>query len=295
MLTWFLLALGSAFTNSWTQATQKLALKLTSYSKYSITFIASATASSLLFIVSYFFVGFPAVDSRFWLAIFITGVLNFISFPLMLKAYEVGEFSSVYSMILLTPVFLLITSFIFLGEAPSLFGILGVLLTIFGLWFISQRREESAVLDFKKGNFLGILVAFIFSITVNFDKIATQHSDVFFSPAIGSLVMAICCLFYLLFRYKRILVRNGNVVPPEKKLFGNVWILFLLGTIIALSSIFHNSALLAGFASYTIAIKRTGILFGVLWGWLFFDEKGIAKKLLGAGIAISGVIAILFS
>src|SRR3989344_5632756 len=117
MTIWFFLALGSAIMNSWVQAVQKWAVSVSRYQKLTISLVASATASLLSFFISYFIIGFPAIDHRFWLAAGVTGILNTIAFPLMLKAYEIGEFSSVYSMVLLTPVFLLVTSFIFLTEA----------------------------------------------------------------------------------------------------------------------------------------------------------------------------------
>jgi uncharacterized membrane protein len=39
-----------------------------------------------------------------------------------------------------------------------------------------------------------------------------------------------------------------------------------------------------------IAIKRTSVLMGVLWGALFFKEKGITERFLGASIMILGVV-----
>jgi drug/metabolite transporter (DMT)-like permease len=297
MLVWFLLAIGSAITNSWTQAMQKWAVSLSRYSKISISFIALATSSLILFLVSYFFTGFPDIDGRFWGAVAITGILNIITFPLMLRAYEIGEFSSVYSMILLTPVFLLLTSFIFLGEAVSLLGGAGVALTVLGLWVTTRSNHEHAkVPDFAKGNLLGILVAFLWSISTNFDKLATVYSNQVFAPAVASAIMAGGYAVYLLVKHRTVLVRAAAESPNNHRFLGAGFaILLLLGLTMALSNVLHNSALLAGFVTYTIAVKRTGVLFGVFWGWLFFHEKNIASKLFGVIIAILGVVAILFS
>lgn len=299
MIIWFLLALGSAISNSWTQVIQKWSVLVSRYSKLSISFVAIATSSLILFLVSYFLVGFPHLQPGFWTAVLITSIINFFTFPLMLKAYEVGEFSSVYSMILLTPVFLLFTSFLFLGEAPSVIGIVGVVLTILGLLMVTRsNHEHAAVPDFKKGNLLGITVALLWSVSVNFDKLAVLHSDQFFAPAIANLFISFGYFVYLLIKQRKLLVKiklpensNGN----NRFVLSGMLLLFLLGLVMALSNVLHNSALLAGLASYTIAVKRMGVLFGVFWGWLFFKEKNIAKKILGAVIAISGVIAILFS
>lgn len=302
MFTWFLLALGSAISNSATQVIQKWAVSAGRISKISITFLASLTASAILFLLSGLAVGIPVIQPGFWLAILVTGILNAIAFPIMLKAYSIGEFSSVYSMILLTPVFLVFTSFIFLGEAPSWLGLLGVILTVVGLSVVTLgEHKHIQVPDFKKGNWLGVLVALIWSITVNFDKLSARYSDAFFAPAMSFAILAACFAGYLLIRHRSFVVRIDKAVEPMNPVAASgsikpiLLIVALLGLSMAFGNILHNAALLSGPASYTIAIKRTGVLLGVFWGWLFFKEKDIAKKALGAAIAVAGVVAILFS
>lgn len=290
MLVWFLLALSAAIANSLSQTLQKQTVAVSGYSKVTIAFIATTLAAAILLTISYFIIGLPQVDSLFWSAIIVTGLLNAIAWPLILKAYEIGEFSSVYSMILLTPVFLLITSFIFLGETPSPLGVAGVLVTVAGLWVIASQHKHTAVPDFARGNWLGVLVAGIFSVSINFDKIAVQHSDRFLGSAATLGAVAITSALYLLFRHQRIFIRVGGGAKSGHPL------LFLgAAGMVVLATIIHNSALLAGLVTYTIAVKRLGIFFGVIWGWLFFKEKNISKKLLGAVIAVAGVIAILLS
>ena len=288
-ITWLLLALGAAITNSAHQAMISYAVSLNRFSKFTIAFFTTAFAAPILFFISYLR-GFPAVSEKFWMAIGTTVVLNFIAMPIMLKAYEIGEFSSVYSMILLTPVFLLFTSFVLIGERPTFYGGAGVMLTVVGLGYLtnSARDKHQEAGHFLKGPLLGVLVAFIYSISTNYDKLGAQYSDAIFSAATGSLFLAILNGIYLLFKY-----RKAPMADDFK--FSNFLILLPLGLILALTQIIHNSALLYGLVSYTIAVKRIGILFGVVWGWLFFKEKDIAKKFIGAGVAVSGVILILFS
>lgn len=302
MLIWFILALGSALSNSATQVVQKWAVGAGRLSKISITFLSSAVVFVALFLLSGLVIGFPAIQPGFWLAILVTGILNAVAFPIMLKAYSIGEFSSVYSMILLTPVFLVFTSFVFLGETPSLVGLVGVVLTVVGLSIVTLGGHKHAqVPDFKKGNWLGILVALIWSISVNFDKLSARYADAFFAPAMSAAVLTLCFAGYLLIRHRSLLVRTSGVsnieepAAPSGSVKRSLLIVVALGFSMALGNILHNSALLHGPASYTIAIKRTGVLFGVFWGWLFFKEKNIAKKIFGAAVAIAGVVAILFS
>jgi drug/metabolite transporter (DMT)-like permease len=108
--------------------------------------------------------------------------------------------------------------------------------------------------------------------------------------------MAIGYGIYLAISPKKIFANGSGIVQPQSsKFFSGLNILLLLGLMGAGGTVLYNSPLLGGFASYTIAVKRVGVLLGVIWGWLFFKEKDLGKKLLGAAIAIAGVVAILWS
>lgn len=298
---WFALALGAGLADSWAKASQKWVVSFFG-SKPLIMFCGNLIASIILFSVSYFVVGFPELKSGFWTAVFITGALNSLTFPILLRAYEIGEFSSVYSMILLTPVFLFLTSFLFLGEIASVAGIFGVLLTIIGLYIIGQNHGavDGGVTNFARGNLLGVLVALIWSVSVNFDKLSARYSDPFFAPAVIVSIMSLASGVYLLLNYFFFRSREAEADAEGMRQDGKLSVfsylsLFLVGATLAFSNVLHNSALLYGSASYTIAIKRTGVLWGVIWGWLFFRENNISRKFLGAAIAVAGVAAILFA
>ncbi len=290
MIIWLLFALGSAFANSLVQSFQKWAVMFSGYSKVTITFLVTVAAALILLAVSAGITGVPKTDQLFWVAVIISGVLNAVALPIILNAYEVGEFSSVYSMILLTPVFLLVTSYLFLGEMPSALGVAGVAFTVFGLWFTaSGHGHTTAVPNFSLGNRLGIVVAFMYSITANFDKIAAQHSDRFLGQAVSLAITALACLAYLFVR------RHSLSFVPRGKTISSLGILIAMGFFFAVTNVLHSSALLAGYVSYTIAIKRAGVLFGLLWGALFFKERITWQKLTGIAVSLAGMAAIIFS
>ncbi len=304
---WALFAFANAVSNSVYNAVAKQVVSLKHYSQYTITIWGALLASFVLFAAN-FALGFPEIDSRFWAVSLTTGVLNGIASPLMLKAYDLGVFSSVYSKILLTPVFMLLTSFLLLGEQPSLLGIFGVLLTVCGLWVISGKNiksepkaiegvvsvlnetEKKKVKDLRKAELLGILVAFIYSISVNYDKLSAAYSNAVFAPAVSFVFVALTNIAYLL-----IVRKPSGIIPTERHALSHVRYLLLVGAILGGSSILHNLALLNGPAAYTIAIKRIAVLFGVFWGWRFFKEKEVGRKALGALVAVLGVLMIIFA
>ncbi len=306
MFSWLFYSLGSAVTTSLTQVLSKQAILDRRYSNVAIKFVSALVASAILFLVAYLY-GFPNLDPRFWPAVIITGAINNVSALMYLRAYQVGEFSSVYSMSLMTPIFLLLTSFVLLGEKPTLLGAFGVFLTIIGLWVAFRKNTpQKNVQDFTKGNLLGLSVALLSSLSVNFDKAAALYSNRIFAPAATLAFMALSYGFYLLVRRQKFFVAKPPLddsasslqVGLERKApwwFAGMPLLLVMGVLSAGGTVLYNSALLGGFASYTIAVKRVGVLLGVIWGWLFFKEKDLGKKLLGAAIAIAGVVAILWS
>ncbi|HBT81330.1 hypothetical protein A2757_01490 [Candidatus Giovannonibacteria bacterium RIFCSPHIGHO2_01_FULL_48_47] len=187
MFLWFFFALGSALAQSVLNALSNEAVRVARFSKIGIGLVVTATASLILLAASFLFLGFPDLKPGFWPAVLITSTLNIIMLPLGLRAYELGEFSSVYSMSLAAPVFLLFTGWIFLGELPPVYGMAGVVLSVLGLWTLGQVvPARNNVPDFRKGNLLGLLVALLASVSVNFDKLTVLYSNRIFAYGAGS-------------------------------------------------------------------------------------------------------------
>ena len=59
-----------------------------------------------------------------------------------------------------------------------------------------------------------------------------------------------------------------------------------------LAVLFQMQALTLTLVVQVVAIKRTSVLWGVLWGYLLFQEQRIQERLLGASTMISGVLLI---
>jgi drug/metabolite transporter (DMT)-like permease len=68
---------------------------------------------------------------------------------------------------------------------------------------------------------------------------------------------------------------------------------------ITAAGVMDGVSLLLQFASYhyidvviSISIKRAGIVLAVLFGWLFFHERGIPDKVIGSSVMLIGVLII---
>jgi uncharacterized membrane protein len=66
----------------------------------------------------------------------------------------------------------------------------------------------------------------------------------------------------------------------------------ILGIIVAVSIFSHMLAISMTNVAYMISLKRTSLLFGVIYGAVLFKEEKIAERLTGAAIMITGVFLI---
>src|SRR3989344_8294931 len=86
----------------------------------------------------------------FWLPLLI---IWFILYPiqtyLLFRAIREGEISTVTPVMALLPVFNVVTSFFLLGEIPSMIGFLGIVLIVWGTYFMLKNKSEPGV----KNNF----------------------------------------------------------------------------------------------------------------------------------------------
>ena len=94
-----------------------------------------------------------------------------------MKAIKASDLSITVPMLTFSPLFLLITSPLTLGEFPNLFGLFGILFIVAGSYMLNiKQRKEGWLVPFKallsqNGPKFMLIVAFLWSISANFDKI----------------------------------------------------------------------------------------------------------------------------
>jgi uncharacterized membrane protein len=235
-----------------------------------------------------FFIEIPLIGERFWTALVIGGGLNVVTTILYMKAIKSSDLSITIPMVAFTPLFLLTTSPLILGEFPSIFGLIGVFLIVTGSYVLNIReRNKGYMFPFRallreKGPKLMLAVAFIWSITSNFDKIGILNSSpLFWVIAVNTFVVLL--LFpIMLHKSNRKAVQNAESLKA----------LFPIGFFSALTLIFQMTAISLTLVVYVISIKRISAVMSVVWGHLIFKEKGLKERLLGALIMIWGVLLI---
>lgn len=134
----------------------------------------------------------------------------------------------------------------------------------------------------EKGSMLMLAAAAIYSITSTLGKMTLQHSSpafvaAFYFPLLGVLFLPLAA---------RKSGRGLRVATGNAKLF------LAIGLSIAVMTIFHFLAISLAQVAYMISVKRSGMIFTALFGWLFFHERHIAERLLGCVVMLAGVVLI---
>ena len=283
---WFFLSLSTAVF----EATKDLFSKkgLREIDEYLVAWGLRAFALPFL-LPLLFFIPIPKVTSQFWWALFIGGGLNALTSILYMKAIKISPLSLTVPMLTFTPLFLLLTSPIILGEFPGIFGIIGVLLIVFGSYLLNiQVMKNGYLAPFKalikeKGPILMLIVAFIWSITSNIDKIGVLNS----SPIFWAISINIFLFFTLLF-----IVSLKSKVNLKRQILQNTKVLFPIGLFSALALICQMTAIKMALVAFVISIKRTSTIFSSLYGFFIFKEPFLKLRLVGILIMVLGVFLI---
>jgi uncharacterized membrane protein len=284
-MTWFIFAILTALFRSLTDVAGKIGLKnMDEYIVAWSLFIFEIPFIGILLL----FTEIPEVTPKFWLALLIGGGLNVFTNLIYMRAIKLSDLSITIPLITFTPLFMLLTSPLILGEFPNIYGIIGIILIVSGSYILNFKEKSKGYLaPFKallkeKGPRLMLLVAFIWSITANFDKIGIQNSSVFFWPVAVNAFIAVGFIPVILTRSK------GKLKQIKTNYKTLVPIGFLHGIMIVVQMVAVSMTLVA----YVISIKRTSAVLSVVFGSLFFKEKGLKERLVGSLIMIAGVVFI---
>ncbi len=207
---------------------------------------------------------------------------------LYFRAMQVTPISLCMPYISFTPVFLIVTGQIMLGEMPATEKLIGVVLIFIGslamhrLLFANGWLEPIKAVWRERGCFYMLMVGFINSITNPIDKQLVMMTDAFTQAcAFGA---GMCVIFTILLL--------GRKADPKTVIRSVPFWAALAGTLEAVALLFQLSSHNYIDVVITISLKRAGIILVVLLGWLVFKERNIGDKLIASSVMLVGVLII---
>lgn len=227
------------------------------------------------------------VDLRAYLAyegldLILLGFGNWLFF----KALQESAMSRAVPFLAFTSVILVPTGFLILRELPPTSKLLGVLLTVAGSLLMERRAfADGWLAPFRavyreKGSRYMLGVSLLVALSTPIDKKLSLMTDIYTQSLIYGMGMSV--FFLLICRARREPLRAGLTN-------GWGWIV-LAGTLDALSLLLQFAAYRHVSVVVVIAVKRSGIILSVLFGWWFFHERHIREKFLAAVVMFIGVL-----
>jgi drug/metabolite transporter (DMT)-like permease len=233
--------------------------------------------------------GLPAA---FW--VWIAGLipLEILAMLLYMKAIRDHPLSLTLPYLAFTPVLVILSGYLLLGERVSAGGVLGILLVVAGAWLLNLERASrrdwrswgaplAAILR-EPGSRLMLAVAFLYSLTSVMGKGAMRHLEPSHFGAFYFLLLGLAALALFALPRPRILVT----------VWRRPWAALAVALLNAVMIYTHFLALQRVEVAYMISVKRTSLLFGILYGALVFGERRLGTHLLSGGIMVAGVFLI---
>jgi drug/metabolite transporter (DMT)-like permease len=234
----------------------------------------------------------PELTAVFWGWIAVLMPLEILAMWLYMRAIRESPLSLTLPYLAFTPVFIVLTGFLFLGEQVSLPGFAGICLVVCGAWLlnvqVAHRHGRWNILApfraiiHERGSRLMLTAAAIYSVTSVIGKVALLHvTPAFFGP-----------FYFVALGILTAFVFASRDVSSWRALGRHPWAHLAVGGSMAVMVVAHFHAIGQIEAAYMIATKRTSLLFGILYGAWLFHETGLSRNLAAGGLMVAGVFLI---
>lgn len=286
--TWVFLSLISAFTLATSDALTKKALAHSN--EYLVAWFRLLFSIPLLLII-WIIVPVPKLDFGFYKAFALALPLEIITIIFYIKALRISPLSLTLPFLSLTPVFLILISYLILGEKVSFRGGIGIIFIAMGSYTLNLHKIKGGIFEpfraitKEKGSVLMIGVAIIYSITSSLGKMAIQHSSPLFFGI--TYFIAVTIIFAPIALWLGRIELKSFI--SEKQFKGLIFPGLFYSVMIAS----HMIAISLTKVAYMISVKRTSLLIGVIYGYFLFKEKNIKERLSGAILMFTGFVIIV--
>lgn len=280
-MTWFLLSLAAAFLMASNSAWMKRFYSdVSPWEMCIIPFFYSTPLCGIALLM----IDMPEIGSGFFPAFSWVFPLTMTAIVLHFRAIHMSPLSVTLPFLSFTPVFVLFTGELILGEKLNFLGTTGILLVVLGGYVLNLDSAKYGILGPLKaiwrepGSALMLLVAAMYGLCSVGGKVLILESSAMFT---GMLLFASIGVSLTI-----ILVGVGKA--KLSTILGNPLYGMGAGLIVFTEIVCHNVAISLTAAAYMITIKRMAGIFSVIYGWLLFNEHGIRYRLIGTGIMTAG-------
>jgi uncharacterized membrane protein len=233
---------------------------------------------------------FQQVNTTFIIALSLSASLYTITSILFFKTLKESPISLTLPILSFVPIFTLITSPLILREYPSMLGMTGIVVTVIGSYILNLSKRVDGLFEpllsivKEKGSRRMLIIASIWSITSNVDKLAIVNANPFIYPLYlnTTITLFLTCVLLLKRTSFVVILKKAHLLAP-------------VGITTGVLSVCQTIAFSMTIVPNVVAVKRISALFGILWGKWFFNEENLRERFFGAAIMVVGVVIIVWS
>jgi drug/metabolite transporter (DMT)-like permease len=230
------------------------------------------------------------IDPRLWAWVGLLLPLEILAMLLYVRAIRDCPLSLTLPYLAFTPVLTALTGYLVLGETVSARGGAGVGLVVAGAYLLNLGPAQAGAGPAwlqplreplrQRGARLMLAVAGIYSLTAVMGKAALAYLPPLTFGALYYGLLGIATLVAFGAGHPRRLA--GRWRRPGWQL--------AVALALAVMVVTHFLAISRVEVPYMLAVKRTSLLFGILYGAIWFGEPGLTRHLLAGGLMLAGVV-----
>lgn len=224
-------------------------------------------------------------SQSFWLYVGLAGILCTLGSICLIKALQYGELSVLGPINSYKCIVGLVIGFLILREIPDISSLFGLLLIIFGSWFIFDTTKEGV--SFRLLLRKDIILRFCALFFTGCEAVILKKI-ILMSSAWESFIL--WCLTGLIFSLILMIIFGKKFyVLPQKDMSGTLLIALCLGIMqFSTNIVFKNLQV-----GISLALFQLSGIVSVITGYFLFKEKHLIKKFIGSVIMIIGSAFIL--
>ncbi|WP_080238704.1 EamA family transporter [Spirosoma rigui] len=234
------------------------------------------------------FVGLPVV---FWQSIGLAGLLAMLGNVFLVKALHIGDLSVLGPINAYKSVVGMLVGLLLLHEVPGGWGLAGVGLIVGGSYLVLSNGRSSSRFSWSMIARPEIRLRLAALVCSAVDGVLLKKAILLSTPTVAFFFW---CAFGFVFTLIWILVAMRRAWVVQTKLLISEKFTFMgLFVTVGITQMASNVALERLPVGYALALFQTSALLSVLFGYRFFREQDISRKLIGAAVMVTGAVLIV--
>lgn len=290
-MTWFFIALLSSFLSAFAAITQKKVL----FELKPLEFSFILSIVNLLFSIPFFFfINYYTITFQNLSILFIKSLIGALAFLCVMNALKNLQISNALPLLALTPGFVAVFAFIFLGENLTYYEVVGLISLIVGTYILESKSLKEVLIPFSvfiKSKYHQFILAALLLFTASsiMDKLLLIKMNLTPVSLTAFQHIYFALIFGIIFFFTKTDLTKQNIAMIKNN-FGWIALISILTIGYRFSQVWAVS--LASVA-LVLAIKRTSVLWATIIGGKIFKDTNLFKKIIAVIFILLGAILIL--